>query len=454
MAITPIILPIILVMLPFVCLAGEQRSLTRLIDPIEVSGSEVTDITGTKISNLRVIASSNGVLTPIPFQIDQKNSKNDWVWNSVAESDQVIDWINNEDAAQPDSQDNFTYDDQDISVKDVFDTNDVVVFLAKDIGDKDRERIKKVGAKRVVELEITDPVNQSKGWVYFAYFESDIPALSKVNYVQYEPDKFRVSGPDHEFLYSPNHTMVLDDFRLGGVSVISGNRIRGEVVAEIGPITLDFEFNEKSVQGYRAGYIDGPVRIVKRSVEHVQLGPVISSPEVNCDHFHYPWHAEVPILISKQFPVRRISILATSIFRGLKVTKSDADKIIKPTLLGAGSTQGNLLKENSNVEWIGLTGNRVSIINSVKVPDEHKGHIDVSPYVIDINAAPDTNDTKPVSEVEAGFLIRTTDKTPDGDHIIYSIYLFNLNTGKNEYQANAIKLLRHKLVINTTTLSQ
>lgn len=454
MAITPIILPIILVILPFVCLAGEKRSLTRLIDPIEVSGYEVPDITGTEISNLRVIASSNGVLTPIPFQIDQKNSKNDWVWNSVTEPDHVNDWINDETTSQPDSQDNFTYDDQDISVKDVFDANDVVVFLAKDIGDKDRERIKKVGAKRVVELEITDPVNQSKGWVYFAYFESDIPALSNVNYIQYEPEKFRVSGPDHEFLYSPNHAMVLDDFRLGGVSVISGNRIRGEVVTEIGPITLDFEFNEKSVQGYRAGYIDGPVRIVKRSVEHVQLGPLISSPEVNCDHFHYPWHAEVPILISKQFPVRRISILATSVFRGLKFTKSDADKILKPALLGAGSTQGNLLKENPNVEWIGLTSNRVSIINSVKIPEEHKDHIDVSPYLIDIKAAQDTYDTKPVSEIEAGFLIRTTDKTPDGDHIIYSIYLFSLTTNKKEHQANAIKLLRKKLVINTATVTK
>lgn len=451
MKITAIALPIILVMLPFTCMAGEQRSLTRFIDPIEVSGSEVPDITGTEISNLRVMASSNGILTPIPFQIDQKNSKNDWVWSSVYESDSVGDWFIDETMSQPDSQENFTYDDQDIPVKGIFDDNDVVVFLAKDAGDKDHENIKKLGAKRIVELEITDPVDKSKGWVYFAYFDSDVPALSNIHYVQYEPEKLRVSGPGHEFLYSQKNVMVLDDFRLGGASVFSGNKIRGEVDTEIGFITLDFEFNEKSVQGYNAGYISGPVRVIKRSVEHIQLGPVISSPNVNCDHFHYPWHAEVPILISKRFPVKRISILATYIFRGSKFTKAETDKIVKPVLIGAGSTQDNLLNDYPEADWIRLTGNGVTIVNSVKIPEEHKGHLNVSPYLTKIKAVPDTKST---SGVEAGFLIRTTDKTPDGDHIIYSIYLFNSNADRKEYQANAIKLLRQKLVINAVTLNK
>ena len=454
MTIATIALPTILIMLPFVCMAGEQRSLTRFIDPIEVSGSEVPDITGTEISNLRVMASSNGILTPIPFQIDQKNSKNDWVWSSVYESDNVDDWFNDETMSQPDSQENFTYDDQDIPVKGIFDANDVVVFLAKDAGDKDHENIKKLGAKRIVELEITDPVDKSKGWVYFAYFDSDVPALSIVHYVQYEPEKYRVSGPDHEFLYSQSNVMVLDDFRLGGVSILSGNKIRGEVDTEIGFIMLDFEFNEKSIQGYNAGYISGPVRVIKRSVEHIQLGPVISSPDVNCDHFHYPWHAEVPILISKRFPVRRVSILATYIFRGSNFTKVEVNKIIKPILIGAGSTQGNLLNDKPEADWIRLTGDRISIVNSVKIPEEHKGHLKVSPYLVEVNAVPDIYDTKPVSGVEAGFLIRTTDKTPDGDHIIYSTYLFNLNKDRKEYQENAIKLLRQKLVINAVMLNK
>ena len=77
MAIPTIGLRIIPVLFPLLCLAGEQRSLTRSIDPVEVSGSEVSDLIGMEISSLRVIASRNGRLIPIPFQIDQKNSEND-----------------------------------------------------------------------------------------------------------------------------------------------------------------------------------------------------------------------------------------------------------------------------------------------------------------------------------------------------------------------------------------
>jgi hypothetical protein len=53
---------------------------------------------------------------------------------------------------QSDRQENYTYDDQDIPDKGIFDANDVVVFLVKDADDKDHESIQRLGAKRVVEI--------------------------------------------------------------------------------------------------------------------------------------------------------------------------------------------------------------------------------------------------------------------------------------------------------------
>jgi hypothetical protein len=420
MAISTPGLSILLALLPLVCLAGEPRSLTRSIDPIEISGSEVPVMTGTEISSLRVFASRNGRLTPIPFQIDQKNAENDWVWSVVPESSEVNDWFGDEEFSQVYIQEDLTHDDQDPHGRDIFDANDVVVFIAKDAGDQDRDSVRRLGADRLVELEISDPVaDQGKGWVYLTWFESDAPALSDIHYVRYEPDKSRVSGPEHEFLHSPDNIMVLDDFRLGGVSVLAGNRIRGEVAAGIGPITLDTDFSEKTIQGYNAGYINGSVRIVKRNVGHIRLGLGIASPAVNCDHFHYPWHAEIPVLISKRFPVRGVSIRATSIFRGSKFTLAEVDGVVKP-----------------------------------KIPEEHRGHLDISPWLADIRDTPDIDDAKPGSGVEAGFLIRTNDKTPVGDHIIYNIILFAVNPNRKEYLENAIKLLRQKLIIKPVTLGQ
>ncbi len=60
---------------------------------------------------------------------------------------------------------NLTYDDQDPHGKSIFDKNDVLVFLAIDAGDKDRKGVMRLGADKLMELRITDPVNQTKGWV-------------------------------------------------------------------------------------------------------------------------------------------------------------------------------------------------------------------------------------------------------------------------------------------------
>ena len=447
-------LPVILAILPLACLAGETRSLARSIDPIEVSGFDVADMTGAEISSLRVIASRNGRLTPVPFQIDQKNTENDWIWSAVPESSEVNDWFNDETLSQVYSQEDLTHDDQDPPGRDIFDANDVVVFVVKDAGDQDRENIMRLGAERVVELEITDPVDHGKGWVYLSWFDADAPALSKIHYVRYEPDKFRVSGPEYELLYSPDHVMVLDDFRLGGTSVIAGNRIRGVVEAGIGPVTLNIEFNEQTIQGYNAGYINGPVRIVKRSIDHIRLGPGITSPDVNCDHFHYPWHTEIPLLISKQFPVQQVSIRATSIYRESIFTRAEADGIVKPIMLGSVFKHGNLLTENPEAEWIELAGKEALIVNAIKIPEEHKGHLEVSPYLANIRDTPYVNSAIPVSGVEAGFMIKTTDKTPHGDHVIYSVFLFSIDTNRKGYLENATRLLRQKLVISPITLAQ
>ncbi|NOR43274.1 MAG: hypothetical protein GQ572_08035 [Gammaproteobacteria bacterium] len=429
---------IILFVLPLASMAEEAASLTRTIDPIEVSGSEVEGMTGVEISRLRVLVYRDGNVMPVPFQIDQKNTANDWVWDAVYDFDEFDAGFDEEEFWQPVKPVNLTHDDQDPAGKRIFDKNDVLVFLAIDAGDKGRKSMVRLGADKLLELKITDPVDHTNGWVYLAYFESNAPAISDARYVQYEPETFRIIGPEHEFLYSPDHTMILDDFQLGGASIFSTNKISGEVTTGIGPFTFDFEFSEKDIRGYSSGYINGPVRVVKRSVEYVRLGTGLDSPPVNCDHFHYPWHAEIPVLISKRFPVQRVSILATSVFNVEIFPRAGIDGVVKPVFLEKASVQGNLLTENTEAEWVELSGEKFSVINSFKIPQQHKGHLDVTPYLIY---------DRQVSGIEMGFLIKTTGNTPDGDHVIHSFMMFDANANRDNFLANAIKLLQNKLVV-------
>ena len=80
--------------------------------------------------------------------------------------------------------------------------------------------------------------------------------------------------------------------------------------------------------------------------------------------------------------------------------------------------------------------------------------MDVYPYLVDIRGTSDTYDAKLDLGVEAGFMIKTKDKAPGGDHVVHSVFLFTANSNREEYLESAIKLLRQKLTINAVTLVQ
>jgi hypothetical protein len=346
-----------------------------------------------------------------------------------------------------------TNDDEDPAGKSVFDVNDVIVFIARDVGDRSRAEIAQLGAQKVVELEVTDPVDATRGWVYIACFESDAPRLSDTRYVRYEASNLRVIGPDHEFRYSPHDIMMLDDFRVGGFPIFAGNRIRGKVKAGLGPLTIDVEFSEKSIEGYNAGYIEGPVRIIRRSVEHVRAISGIGSPEVNCDHFHYAWHAEVPLLLSMKFPVKQVSLIATSIFRRSYFSTADVEGAAKPIALGNHYREENLVSEFPSAKWVALSGEHVSVITMLRLPQKHFGHLEVSPYLTHNEFSEGRSGDGAGPEVEAGFSIRTTADTVWGEHVLHVVYLFAATPLDAAYRTQAIHLLEHKLKIKPSTLS-
>ena len=60
---------------PQVIHGRDLRDLDRQIDPVEVAGHDISPLIGAATNNIRVYASRNKKLLPIPFQIDQKNSE-------------------------------------------------------------------------------------------------------------------------------------------------------------------------------------------------------------------------------------------------------------------------------------------------------------------------------------------------------------------------------------------
>jgi hypothetical protein len=87
---------------------------------------------------------------------DHPDSSDDWVWTAVSSAIKDPGLRRNKMPLETRPRAGMTYDDEDPAGKRVFDTNDVIVFLACDVGDRNRAEVARLGAQKVVELEVTD----------------------------------------------------------------------------------------------------------------------------------------------------------------------------------------------------------------------------------------------------------------------------------------------------------
>ena len=446
--ITPAKLLVILVLLslttqPGATAGSDLRDLDRRIDPVEVSGDILSAMTGAATENIRVYASRNKTLLPIPFQIDQKNSDGDWVWSTVPESGKrsiVASGDEESDFSQTRTRD-LTADDQDPPGKSVFDSNDVLVFMARDIGDRHSNAANKTGTV-TVELKISDPQKGTNGWVYVVRYASEPPARAKQHYVSYQETERRVVAPDYEFVYSAEHSVMLEDLKVDDVSILEQSKIRGKVKAGLGPLATTMKFDERAIDGYDAGYINGPVRVIKRSIDHVKIGAGMRSPDVNCDHYYYPWHAEVPMLFSMRFPVKEVEILATSRYRNGVFHSAGVPRMKESIGIANEKSSSNLLEDRKDARWLGLYGDGLAVLTLVKIPEDIGSYFGIAPYLAN----------KSGQALEAGYLIQTRPGIAKGEHVLHSVYLILDESDANDEATKAINLLDNKLHVEATEL--
>ena len=140
--------------------APAAGAFSRHADPIVLKGEEIPDFAGATEADIRVFASRGGKFAPIPCQMDERNQWGEFV---VTKGKRVV----------PDEDNG------------VFDDNDEVVFLSRDLGEKGDKAQIPGGPKKVYEIEVTDPITSSKGYAYVAYYAGNAPANAAEDYIKY-----------------------------------------------------------------------------------------------------------------------------------------------------------------------------------------------------------------------------------------------------------------------------
>jgi hypothetical protein len=393
--------------------------------PVLVAGKDLAELIGKDIAGIRLFALRNGVMDTIPLQIDQRDAKGNWVWQAIVSPD---DRYGSEYAIdkREHSGRKFgrTYDNEDPDGKPLLDDNDLLVFMSQDAGERIRETEPLLSkATATAEIEVTDPVNGTRSWVYAAYYASDPPPLSPVRYLSYDADSGRIISPVYEMTFSDRYAGVMVQLSVGGRELLDRTKIRGTLRLGVSRFGKDFRFTENNIEGYVYGYTNGPVRVVRRTIASLRLGPV-SSSTIACDQIFYPDHSEIPVRLPVNFFLHSASLHIAADYHDSPFLFAYTNASHVPIRLRDHSSYDNLLKGSGNASWVALTGEDVSVVSMLTVPESIRQFTQVTPTLVYNRAMTDPPESFSGVEPEAGYLIETRPAFPRGTYLLVGTYLY------------------------------
>jgi hypothetical protein len=227
----------------------------RIFDPVLVQGKWLTDLLGSGLGALRLYRYRDGQYETIRFQADERTVEGDWVFphgkkNNGSEGNGLLDG------------------------------RDMLLFMACDAGERAHPDTPPQGASSVTEIELKDPVDAGRAWVYLAAHEADPPPLCPLpDYVRYnyETEEVSTDFSYYKFIITEEglHTGFSD---VGAILPAAGGdgenridrmktRIQIRFFFNLVPLSLNEEMLGQDV----AAYIAGPVRVIRRLEQFFKL---------------------------------------------------------------------------------------------------------------------------------------------------------------------------------------
>ena len=234
---------------------NKDGRIDRIFDPVLVQGKWLTDLLGSDLGALRLYRHRDGQYETIRFQVDERTLEGDWVFphgkkNNGSEGNGLLDG------------------------------RDVLLFMAGDAGERAHPDAPLQGASSVTEIELEDPVDQGRAWVYLAAHEPDPPPLCPLpDYVRYnyETEEVSTDFSYYKFIITEDglHTGFSD---VGAILPAVGGDGKNRIDRMKTRIQIRFFFNlvplsmnEEMLGQDVAAYIAGPVRVIRRLEQFFKL---------------------------------------------------------------------------------------------------------------------------------------------------------------------------------------
>jgi hypothetical protein len=244
--------------------------------------------------------------------------------------------------------------------------------------------------------------------------------------------------------FSKQQVAVLEQLKIGNTPLMDRTKLRGSVLLGRNPVGKTVRFNENNIHGHIDGYINGPVRVVKRNSASLRFGLVFSSPEIHCDQYFYVNHSEIPVNLPFNILMDRASLLLAADYHNSPFNRAYVGGVSTPFQLRQASSSTNILGNRGNVPWIALDGEIASVVSALTLPEDIVPFTEVTPYLVYNPDLTDPPESHRGSEPEAGYVIKTKPGFPHGSHTIVGTYLYLPGPFSQSDAAQILELVRSK----------
>lgn len=259
-----------------------EATTPRQWDPVVVSGEKLSALSGKSINNIRVYSFRDGKAAPIPFQIDERDEEGSLVFplgpKPTSDTDNGL-----------------------------FDKNDELIFMSMDSGGKAEATSFPAGYSHVVEISVTDPLNASRSVVYALYYEKNPPERSAVDYVSISSDGSRVEARNFLMSFSDEAPIGFDSLAItpagggNGKNSVDSLKIRVKTVLRFMKVPINK--SEADFESELVAFVDGPVRVVRRTLNRMVIFWKIATPNSVIDNVFYFNSFEFPTEIFVPFDI-------------------------------------------------------------------------------------------------------------------------------------------------------
>jgi len=341
-------------------------------------------VVGMPLDNLRLYAWRNGVFEPVLFQIDELTGENgDWVMTGGP--------IKSDDLSNG-----------------KFDSWDILLFMASDTGDRVSDREWPEGYSRGCEIEVYDPLNGEKGWVYLFYFAVDPPSRSSQEpYLDYDYDTetFKSKAWEAGYIITEEglHTtfyhsqLVTEGAGGNGQNFADRLKIRTRFRVFGIPVHLD----EENVRCNVIGHQLGPIRLIRRLEQYVTIAKIPALRVVeDVNYYLYtatvPVEFEVPVSRPKWWGVTAVVRIGTDFNPAIK-----GSRYYSSTTRPEGYLVNGMMDDDekdypiAGDDWRLITGDWGTLMNRTILTGTAKDNIGITMGMIDDETDPNPPESFP-----------------------------------------------------------